>query len=256
MFARVFDKKTGLFYKSIIYGKLDIGYYERNIVYNPREHAFELVDYLDKESKDQGVLPPLIEVINSDRNEWVTYDKVNVLKLNRFFKSNGINAFINQYSGYDDVYQDFDFMLRILRDRIVPRSDCSIQAREPSDIDKWTYIKTQSDADAFFDVFAGFHDSTLDKLQYVEDYSERSLTVIFDNSGWYGTVELCFEGLISMNLRPALENYSREIFSACLFVEDECIFWADDALDKEDLNYTGSFIKALNLKWRKIDRKI
>lgn len=253
MFARMFDKKTGLFYKSIIYGKLDIGYYERNIVYNPKEDAFELVDYLDKESKDQGVLPPLIEVINSDRNEWVTYDKVNVLKLNRFLKSNGINAFIKQYSGYNDVYQDFDFMLRILRDRIVPRSDCSIQTRAPSDIDKWTYIKTQSDAGAFFDVFAGFHDSTLDKLQYVEDYSKRSLTVTFDNSGWYGIVELCFEGLISMNLRPALENCSREIFSACLFVEDECIFWADDALDKEDLNYTGTFIKALNLKWRKID---
>ena len=87
---------------------------------------------------------------------------------------------------------------------------------------------------------------------YVEDYSERSLTVTFDNSGWYGVVELCFEGLISMNLRPAQENYSREIFSACLFVENECVFWADDALEKEDLNYTGSYIKALNLKWRKI----
>lgn len=252
MFARAFDKKTGFFYKSIIYGKLDIGYYERNIVYNPREDAFELVDYLDKENKDQRVLVPLIEVINSDRNEWVTYDKINVLKLNRFLKSNGISAFIKQYSGYDEVYQDFDFMLRILRDRIVSKSDCSIQIREPNDTNQWTYIKTQSDADAFSEVFAGFHDSTLDKIQYVEDYSERSLTVTFDNSGWYGVVELCFEGLISMNLRPAQENYSREIFSACLFVEDECIYWADDALDKENLNYTGSFIKALNLKWRRI----
>lgn len=253
MFARVFDKKTNFFYKSIIYGKIDIGYYERNIVYNPREDAFELVDYLDKESKDQSVLLPLIQVINSDRNEWVTYDKVNVLKLNRYFKSNGINAFIKQYCGYDEVYQDYDFMLKILRDRIVPKSDCSIQVRKPCDTDQWTYIKTQSDADAFLTVFAGFHDSTLDKIQYVEDYSERSFTVTFDNFGWYGVVELCFEGLISMNLRPAQESCSREIFSACLFVKDECIFWADDALDKEDLNYTGSFIKALNLKWRKID---
>lgn len=161
MFARVFDKKAGFFYKSIIYGKLDIGYYERNIVYNPREDAFELVDYLDKESKDKSVLLPLIEVINSDRNEWVTYDKVNVLKLNRFFKSNGLNGLINQYCGYDEVYQDFDFMLRILRDRIVPRSDCSIQIRKPNDTNQWTYINTQSDADAFSEAFAGFHDSTL-----------------------------------------------------------------------------------------------
>ena len=150
------------------------------------------------------------------------------------------------------VYLDFDFMLRILQDRIVPKSDCFIQIREPNDTNQWTYIKTQSDADAFSNVVAGFHDSTLDKMQYVEDYSESSLTVTFDNSGWYGVVELCFEGQISMNLRPAKKNYSREISSACLFVEDECIYWADDDLYKENLNYTGSFIKALNLKWRKI----
>lgn len=253
MFARVFDKKNRIFYKSIVYGKLGIGGYERNIVYNPKEEAFELVDYLDKESKGQYALVPLIEIINSDRNEWVTYDEVHALELSRFFKSNGINAFEKQYRGYDEVYHDFDFMLRIVRDRIVPKSDCSIQIREPNDTDQWTYIKTQSDADAFFKAFAGFHDSTLDKIQYVEDYSERSLTITFDNSGWYGIAELCFEGLISMNLRPAQENYSREIFSACLFVEDECIFWADVDLDKEDLNYAGSFVKALNLKWRKID---
>lgn len=253
MYARVFDKKNGLFYKSIIYSKLDFGYYERSIVYNPKEEAFELVDYLDKESKDQCVLVPLIEVFNPDRDEWVTHDKVNVLKINRFFKSNGINAFIKQYCGYEEVYQDFDFMLKILRDRIVPKGDCSIRIREPNDTDQWTYIKTQSDADAFFKEVAGFHDSTLDKIQYFEDYGERSLTITFDNSGWYGIAELCFEGLISMSIRPAQENYSREIFSACLFVEDECIFWADHALDKEDLNHKGSFIKALNLKWRKID---
>lgn len=252
MLARVFDKKNGFFYKSIIYGKFDIGYYERYIVYNPKENAFELMDYLYKERNDQRVLVPLIEAINSDRNEWVTYDKVYVLKLNRFFKNNGFNAYINQYCGYDEVYQDFDFMLKILRDGIVPKSDCSIQIREPNDTDRWTYIKTQNDADAFFKAFAGFHDSTLDKIQYFEDHNERSLTVTFDNSGWYGVVELCFEGLISMNLRPAQENHSREIFSACLFVENECIFWADDTLDKEDLDYIGSYIKALNLKWRKI----
>lgn len=253
MFARVFDKETGLFYKSIIYGRLDTGYYECDIVYNPRKVAFELVDYLDKENKGGSIPRPLIEVINSDTSEWVTYANLNVVKLHHFFKSNGINTFLKQYCGYDEVYQDFDFMLKILRDRAVPRNECSIRIREPSDTDKWTYIKTQSDADEFLKLFAGFHDSTFDKMQYVEDYGERRLTVTFDNSSWYGVVELCFEGLIAMNLRPAQENYSREIFSACLLVENECVFWADDALKKEDLNYTGSFIKALNLKWRKID---
>lgn len=253
MFARVFDKKNGVYYKSIIYGKFDSGYYESYIVYNPIDETFELVDYLDKENKNQSVLMPLIEFINSDKSEWVTCDKANILKLNRFLKSNGISATLKHYCGYNEVYRDFGFMLRIIRDRIVPQGDCSIQIREPNDAEQWTYIKTQNDADAFFKAFAGFHDATLDKIQYVEDYHKRCLTITFDNSGWYGVVELCFEGLVSMNLRPAQENYSREIFNACLFVEEECIFWADDALDKEDLNHAGSFIKALNLKWRKID---
>ncbi|HHV32773.1 hypothetical protein [Caproiciproducens sp. LBM24188] len=142
MFARVFDKKTGFYYKSIIYGKIDIGYYERNIVYNPREDAFELVDYLDKENKDSIMLPPLIEIINSDTNNWVTYDKGKVLELNFYLENNGMKSFIKQYSGYNEVFQDFDFMFRILRNRAVPRSECSIQIREPSDIDNWTYIKT------------------------------------------------------------------------------------------------------------------
>ena len=43
--------------------------------------------------------------------------------------------------------------------------------------------------------------------------------------------------------------------------KDECILWADDNLYEKDfaedenghLNYRGSYIKALNLKWRKVD---
>lgn len=90
-------------------------------------------------------------------------------------------------------------------------------------------------------------------MQYEEDYSgQRTLRVTFDNSGWYGIVELCFEGLIAMNLRPALENCSRELYSGSLIVKDECIFWADEFLENENQDFSGSYIKALNLKWRKI----
>lgn len=44
-----------------------------------------------------------------------------------------------------------------------------------------------------------------------EDYSHRTLNVTFNSSCWYGIAELCFEGLVSMNLRAQQENYSREI---------------------------------------------
>jgi hypothetical protein len=52
-----------------------------------------------------------------------------------------------------------------------------------------------------------------------------------------------------MNIRPAKDNFDRYIYSDCLIVKDECIFWADEHLEDEDLNYEYSFIKVFNLKW-------
>ena len=105
----------------------------------------------------------------------------------------------------------------------------------------------------FMSMFMGFHDSTLDKLIYEEDYGKTQLKVQFDNSGWYGVVELCFEGLIALNLKGLVENRTREIYDATLIINDESVFWADGELENEDYNYVGTYIKALNLKWRKIN---
>ena len=55
-----------------------------------------------------------------------------------------------------------------------------------------------------------------------------------------------------LKIMPATEDYTREIYEASLIIEDESVFWADCYMEKEDLSYEGSIIKALNLKWRKI----
>ena len=276
MFARIFDKAGRFFYKSIIYGRLGDGQFERYIVYNPRREAFMLVDRFDRESKD--IPKPLVQTISLDKSGCVTLEKVHVLKLNRFFKSKGFDFRIDEYCGYDEVFQDFDFMLRVLRDKIVPKHDCSIEAREPEDADQWTYMRTQRDADQFTSAFTGFHDAALNKMQYVEDHEggrliatfggfhdgrldkmqpgmdcdERNPLEVSEDSLWHAVVELCFEGLLRLNLWGPTEGFSREISRACLFVNDECVFWADGDLDGEDLQYDGTYIKAINLKWRKI----
>lgn len=276
MFARIFDKAEGFFYKSIIYGRIGDGQLGYFIVYNPRREAFVLVDHFDRASKD--IPKPMVQTISLDKSGCVTREKVHVLKLNRFFKSNGFNFQIDEYCGYDDVYQDYDFMLRILRDKIVPKCDCSIEIREPEDADQWTYMRTQWDADQFTSAFTGFHDAELKMMQYVEDGEGGRLIATFGgfhdgrldkmqhgmdseesphlevskDSLWHAVVELCFEGLLRLNLWGPAEGFSREIFNACLFVNDECVFWADGDLDGEDLQYDGTYIKAINLKWRKI----
>lgn len=55
-----------------------------------------------------------------------------------------------------------------------------------------------------------------------------------------------------MNLRPPQELYFRQLFEGCLIVKDQCIYWANAYLKEEDLTYEGSYVKVLNLKWRKI----
>ena len=103
------------------------------------------------------------------------------------------------------------------------------------------------------DLFAGFHDSTLESINYVEDSTgKKEVRAIFDNTGWFGIAELCFEGVQLLKIVPAGENYSREIFDATLFVNDSGIFWADDSLEMVDLSYEGSIIQSLCLKWRKL----
>ena len=236
MFVRVFDQSENRYYKSIVYGIVNIGYDECAILLNPYRQAFELVDYFQKAEQTMP-LTPMYEVINADTTDWVLDQ----------------NASVSRFHGYQDVWDDVSFMMKMLEGKKAAVEDVSFQIRKHADADKWKYIQTQEEADAFMKEFAGFHDATLDKLVYEEDYGRRQITAVFDNSCWYGVAELCFEGVIAARLSPYAETHSREIFDASLFVQDECVHWADAYLTYEELpEYEGTWIKALNLKWRKV----
>ena len=204
-------------YKSMVYGLLNTGCYEQAIVINPYEKCFLLMDYLNKDTRQ---LTPRYQCINSCQNGWIICEKV--------------------------------FLLRLMRGEHVPVADAAIPLRTNEDAEQWNYIRTQQDADALMELFAGFHDSTLDRLTYEEEYGKAKLTALFDNSGWFGVIELCFEGLLALNLRPPLENCSRVIFSATLLFREESVFWADDELTEESPSGQCTWIKALNLKWRQV----
>lgn len=159
---------------------------------------------------------------------------------------------IDKLWGYSDICENLDFIDDIIENKSVSAEKYSIQLRQLSDKDEWNYIKTQEDANKFMELFVDFHDSTLEKLVYDEEHGYTRVTAIFHNSGWYGIVELCFEGLLELNIRPAKENYDRYIYEGTMLVENETIFWADGYMETENLTYDGSYIKAMNLKWRKV----
>lgn len=101
-------------------------------------------------------------------------------------------------------------------------------------------------------IFNGFHDAVIEYLSFKENHEVSELSLLVDNSNWYGKVELKFEGVIVFKMMPSDIGHFNHIFQATLIVNNNMIFWADDHLDKEDLTYEGSYIKALNLKWRDV----
>lgn len=250
MFVRVFNKEKNIYYKSMVYAIVGIGCFLQYIVLNPHTHSFELVDYLDKQDQPAK---PLVEIIQADDAEFVVYEGSHMLKYKQFCKTTG-HKFVDvkRMMGYQDVLENHAFVADILTNHSVPFDSHKISARNLSDTAEWNYILTQADADDFMKMFAGFHDSTLEKINYSESNASTIVNAIFDNSGWFGIVELCFEGIQMMKVVPASQNYSRELFEASLIVENESVFWADAYMEKANDLYEGSIIRALNLKWKKL----
>ena len=250
MFVRVFDKHRQKYYKSMVYAAAGAGWCLKYIVLNPDTHTFELV-----EGFDQSVVPkrPLVDIIQSDQTDFVVYQGSSLLKYKHFCKVNGFQcADISQMMGYPDVLEHYAFLADILTNKSVSVDAYQISIRGLSDATEWNYILTQTDADDFMQTFAGFHDSTLESVNYSELSASTRANVIFNNSGWFGIVELCFEGVQMLKIVPATGDHFREIFDASLLIEDESVFWADSHMENPEDSYEGSIIKALNLKWRKL----
>lgn len=235
----------------MVYATLNLGWYAQYIVYNKEEDSFELVDYLDKELPRGRVM---VEVIQPQTDGFEEYGHVKLLKLKKYCKDNGLEVpEIKRLFGYPDVCENYAFICDIVANRVVPAERYHIQLRELPDIDEWQYIQTQEKAQEFMELFAGFHDSNLVKLTYEESYEGGiKANAIFDNSGWFGVAELCFEGVQLLKIVPPKENYSSEIYSATLWVDEDGVFWADERMEKPDMSYEGSIIRALSLKWRKL----
>lgn len=249
MFARIYDKKRNQYYKSIIYCGINRGYYQQYVVVNPHTRSFELVDYLDK---SDGELKPQVEIIQDNHEDWVSFENALLLKYQTYCKKMHKEMLLEFLWGYPDVCENFEFISSIFEEKSIPVSESGIALRNLTDTREWNYIQTREEANEFMKLFAGFHDSTLDKLCYEELHGSTKVTATFDNSGWYGIVELCFEGVLAVNIRPAKENCSREIFEATLMIRDETALWTDWYMEDEELSVDGNYIKALNLKWRKI----
>lgn len=248
MYCRIHDQEENRYYRSIVYGIIHDVHVDNYIVLDPVYGHFRLVPYWRPED---GPLKPQVFIIQPDHSDWIELKGSYVLPLTAYLRSQGLNHRVLHYSGYPDVCKNHAFLAALLTQDSVPAEEFAIPLRSLPDAEDWHYLLTQADADAFMHLFAGFHDSTLDKLVYEEAQSMSRITATFDNSGWYGIIEMCFEGITAIHICPPLENRDRFIWGAILRASDEGVLWADENFDDETSDKC-TFIKALSTKWRKI----
>lgn len=121
-------------------------------------------------------------------------------------------------------------------------------------------VKDQEDAAYFLRVTCGLHDSTIHSILYESgNYVDgeggmhfqelRRVTVVL-HSQCCPCVEMVFEGVTALNLRPPGEEYLGEIFDCTLLTTEDSVYFADCALNQADTDYSGTWITAHSLKWR------
>ena len=252
MYVRAVSNINHAFLSSVVYARIDLGWYAQYVIYNKWEKSFELVDYMDK-SVPQGRV--IVQMIQADTDDFEEYRGAKLLKLKDYCKKNDLKMpDVKVLFGYPDVCENYAFLCDIIENRTVPADRYPIMLRDLPDVKEWHYIKTDEDVQEFMKLFVGFHDSSLVRVSYEEDdYGATKVNAIFDNSGWFGIVELCFEGVQFLKIIPPKENYASDILSATLHLDDDGVFWADEYMETPDMAYEGSIIRALSLKWKKLD---
>ena len=253
MYVRAVSNIDRGIFPSMVYARINQGWYAKYVVYNEWRKVFELVDYMDKIVDEKRNVR--IHIIQTATDGFGEYGNAMLLKLKKYCTDNNIEMpDVTYMFGYPDVCENYAFICDIMANRQVPADRYEIALRDLPDVNEWHYIRTNEEVQEFMKLFAGFHDSNLVKITYEESGDgSKTARAVFDNSGWFGIAELCFEGVQYLRIVPPEESYMTEILSATLEVNDDGVFWADTYMETPDMDYDGCIIKSLSLKWRKLE---
>lgn len=259
MYVQVFDKKTERYYKSIVYALFkcramlplgvpaELSDEELAVLYNPIENCFELVPQLDISWKLVAGIPTMehnlnYTVIQSTQIGWKALPEAILAQYTE--------ARVVSVVGFSDIIDQPAIIGRFLTEKQIHAQELGIRIRKPEDSEEWTYILTQQDANDLMSVYNNFHEAVIDKIHYMENDTRDFIATVVLSMAEGKTLELCFEGVIALNLRTQIQ-WQREMAFASIHVGNRLITWIVDestqCLPKEN---TG--IQALNLKWKAI----
>lgn len=249
MRVRAFDQDNGTWFQSHVLACINSGWYRKYILIAPcgNMKAFD--------GLERGNCNALVQRVMTDiPTEWAllpyTHD------VNK--QVTGFEDFPERlycYHGYAWLLEDKHLLLRLLQGKAIP-TDKSFNDKLPG----WHYVYTQQDADDFLANTCDLHDTVLGSLSYtgawqvkdgrLGEHGGECVTMLFEGSPWCKSVELAFDGVTALNLRPPPDGYDGIILDSSLFVQDAQVFFADDRIEKPDTNCNGTWITAHSLRWR------
>lgn len=247
MYVQVHDTNAKGQFRSVVYAILEkkemtgpiVQVEVWAVVLDPREDCFAVIPW-----RTPGL--PLGEkgsnytVIQPDRSGWEVCSEEQLSALSEFK--------LVSAAGYADVVGDPVWLSRLLQNGKLPREGSGVRVRAPEDSGSWNYVLSQEDAEALLSRSNHFHDSQIRQILYRETDERSFLAVVQLDTRALGEMELCFEGVIGMNLRTQI-HWQREMMSADLTVTDSLVSWVVDSTVAE-MHPQSTWIQALSLKWR------
>lgn len=264
MKVRAYDELTGNYFKSEVYAKIILGWFERQLLHVPSENGgyIKFFDYLDKGDGVRAKV--LINTIIPDMSkEWIFHKSGCVDKLLVGFEKHlrkDVRFF--EYIGYPWLFENKFILIELINGNTIPYKGSIFENKDVvSKMSGWTYIETQEEANDLLKNTYSFHDSVLKTVNYMSgayvgpDRSMypfadiRQVAMCFD-SQCCDTIEMVFEGVTAFNLRPAGDNRTADISAASLIIKDESVFFCDNEIEEWDEKYEGTWISAYSLRWR------
>lgn len=257
MRVHVYGPAPGDCFQSELYGLLYTGIFQRCIV--AREGLLCLCDQVLPEGN--GAYRNQVELIDpSFPEEWVTLENGDLPADCPFPRRRPEDPKGAAFRGYPWVWSDQRTLLRLLEGEAVPLAETAyppVSSRLPG----WSYVTAPEEAEALLRAAHNFHDTVLVSLDYVSGSKrtergmlaadrERRVTLLF-HCDWTPPIELVFEGVLALDLRPGGTNACSVLTEAVCRVQNAQIFFSDGWCEEgEEDKYPGTKVRAYGMRWR------
>ena len=258
MRVRVYDPAERLCFQSELYALFYSGIFERCLVL--RDGMLRCFPRFFQETSS-GQYQTQTSFIDPDfPKDWLCFtngDLADFPNFPRRLPEDNWEAF----RGYPWVWEDRKTVKALLSGASVPLVQTQFADKAVSSVlPGWNYVTTQAEADSLLEQAEDFHDSVLVELRYISGSGKtdrgiripdhiRQVTMLF-HSDWCPPLELVFEAVKALDLRPAGNNVRSALMEATLRVRDAAVFFCDGDDEGNEAAYPGTKILAYSLRWR------